>query len=881
MKKRNSGLIMLIVSVLLFLLVPVAIQADSHEDLIISEYVEGSSYNKAIELYNGTGSTIDLSEYTIVNFANGASQEPGDGNANALSLSGTLNSGDTFVIANERGSDELLAKADLTGSSYFYGFNGDDAIVLFKNYDETTRQGVAIDRVGVVGEDPGSYWGNNDAKTQNMTLVRDVAVTQGNTDLTSPFSFDEWIAFYSDTFEHLGSHNKVEPPSNEVQEEYEATVERVVDGDTIKIQQAILGTTTIRFLNIDTPETYHLDQYDSNLINEDPNHSQKYHGDQATKQLASYIQPGDKVILKMGAEPLDTYGRLLAEVVRKSDGLNTNKEMVRNGYAATYFIWPIGDQTTYEEYQQIQREAINQGNNMWSQENPLMELPFEFRARYDGRALYRYPGNSETKEYFMPDDWKNVPIDKRIFFPDEMSALNEGYQPAFDREPIIADARAASVGTNVMIEGTITHKINQSGKTNYYVQDETAGIVVRTDQLNANVGDHIRAAGVTNEYYDMLQVEASSAEVIGEGTTVEPTVITSDQIGEELEAQLVQLEDVEVLSVNQYNDYTVKDASGEFIIDNDAGFLQVGETYDTIIGVLDYNFGAFKVMPRDENDLLQELPITSLQEVRDSALDTRVHFEGVVTAAFAVGGSTNYYVQDDSAGIVVRLAGSDVEVGDKVRVKGRTEEYFGLLQVQPTLANTTIVEKNSGVPAPKVVTSSDLGESLEGQLVQMNNVSVESVDNHANYQASDDQGAFVIDSYDGFVETGKTYESVTGVVTYNYDEYKLMPRNSQDVVEAVSLLDGYVAGEKSIAQVTDSLLEMASEKDMQTALSQLKEELTTHIQTNGNTEQHIKSAIKHIEKAMIKYQNNGKDSHYKKIGHEIEKLFKRMEKQAS
>ena len=34
-------------------------------DLFISEYAEGSSDNKYIEIYNGTGTSIDLSDYEL------------------------------------------------------------------------------------------------------------------------------------------------------------------------------------------------------------------------------------------------------------------------------------------------------------------------------------------------------------------------------------------------------------------------------------------------------------------------------------------------------------------------------------------------------------------------------------------------------------------------------------------------------------------------------------------------------------------------------------------------------------------------------------------------------------------------------------------------
>lgn len=202
-----------------------------------------------------------------------------------------------------------------------------------------------------------------------------------------------------------------------------------------------------------------------------------------------------------------------------------------------------------------------------------MELPFIFRARYDNSPLHRYVANSETGLYYMPDDWAEVPVHARIFFGDELTALNEGYEPAFEREPIIADARSAELGTSVTVEGTITHKVVSGGLTNYYIQDHTAGIIVRTSDLEANVGDKIAASGVTDEYYGMLQIVDANVQVIEEDVSnIEPTLVSSSDLGESIEAQLVTMEDVEILSVNQYNDYTARDADGEFVIDNDAGF---------------------------------------------------------------------------------------------------------------------------------------------------------------------------------------------------------------------------------------------------------------------------------------------------------------------
>jgi predicted extracellular nuclease len=93
--------------------------------LFISEYVEGSSYNKALEIYNGTGAAVNLGAegYAIDIYFNG-STSPGT----TIQLSGTLADGDTYIVADDGADSAILAVADQTSTSNF--FNGDDAVVL-------------------------------------------------------------------------------------------------------------------------------------------------------------------------------------------------------------------------------------------------------------------------------------------------------------------------------------------------------------------------------------------------------------------------------------------------------------------------------------------------------------------------------------------------------------------------------------------------------------------------------------------------------------------------------------------------------------------------------------------------------------------------------
>ncbi len=153
-------------------------------DLIISEYVEGSSYNKALEIYNGTGMPIDLSQYSLEKDVNG-----NDEFGNTYILSGTLGHNDVIVIANSQASQDLVYLADATNNGVI-NFNGNDQIRLLKNGEE-------LDRIGISGD-------TNFA--QNVTLVRKLHVSTPHAGQADPLNNGEWDVYESDDFSHLGFH---------------------------------------------------------------------------------------------------------------------------------------------------------------------------------------------------------------------------------------------------------------------------------------------------------------------------------------------------------------------------------------------------------------------------------------------------------------------------------------------------------------------------------------------------------------------------------------------------------------------------------------------------------------------------------------------------
>ncbi|WP_134686968.1 thermonuclease family protein [Brevibacillus migulae] len=202
---------------------------------------------------------------------------------------------------------------------------------------------------------------------------------------------------------------------------YPSVVSDVVDGDTVHLSEPVIGITKVRYVNIDTPETYH-------TVNNELDRNQKVHGEKAKAYLKTLLPAGEDVTVKVGVEATDDYGRLLAEVIRDRDQLNTNMEMVQSGYAATYFIWPF-DEEVYEPYSRAVKEAVLDGKGIWNPYDPLLELPFEFRGREQGKGLTRYVGNYYTHEYVAPEEFKAIPVEARVFFASPEEAEENGYDP--------------------------------------------------------------------------------------------------------------------------------------------------------------------------------------------------------------------------------------------------------------------------------------------------------------------------------------------------------------------------------------------------------------------------------------------------------------------
>ena len=182
-------------------------------DIFFSEYAEGSSNNKYLEIYNPTSETISLDGYAYPNVSNAPTTVGVHEFWNTFETGATIASGAVYIIAHGSADQTILDKANETHN---FLSNGDDGYALAKG---TETDYTYIDFVGDFNGDPGSGWdvAGVTAATKDHTLVRKETVISGNTDWTASAGTNaddsEWIVKDKDDWTDLGKHNEVVEPT--------------------------------------------------------------------------------------------------------------------------------------------------------------------------------------------------------------------------------------------------------------------------------------------------------------------------------------------------------------------------------------------------------------------------------------------------------------------------------------------------------------------------------------------------------------------------------------------------------------------------------------------------------------------------------------------
>ena len=193
----------------------------SFANLFFSEYAEGSSNNKYLEIYNASNESIDLAQYAFPNSTNGADVLGTYDYWNTFDEGTSVSAGDVYVICHGSSDDFIQAECD---QFHTYLSNGDDGFCLVQGGDWNDTDGDGdvddgemtgfdvIDCIGDWNEDPGSGWEVAGVAngTKDHTIVRKASVETGNdgdwADSAGTNADDsEWVVLDQNDWSNLGT----------------------------------------------------------------------------------------------------------------------------------------------------------------------------------------------------------------------------------------------------------------------------------------------------------------------------------------------------------------------------------------------------------------------------------------------------------------------------------------------------------------------------------------------------------------------------------------------------------------------------------------------------------------------------------------------------
>ncbi|MFH1000001.1 MAG: lamin tail domain-containing protein, partial [Bacteroidota bacterium] len=577
-------------------------------DLFFSEYIEGTSSNRAVEIFNGTGAAVDLSAYSVKQSYNGEGWGIRGGVAMieyVLPLSGTLADGDVFVFYNSDATNaKIIAEGDLaltyaagTAGCRLAAFTGDDALGLFKG-------DVLIDIIGVVNIDPGSGWdvAGVAVATVDHTLVRKRTVNQGNTNWTAVAGTNaddsEWIVNAIDQTDNLGTHTfGEEPPPTTIPVTFNVDMNNatfVAGTDHLYIAGTMAGNWT-------SPGDV---TYEMTDANSDGIYTITLELDAAGEIKYKYFinsgwdggewvgDPDRKTTITEATTLNDVFGKYIYNV----------------DLGATTFY--AGDNVTFtwasKGVDNVKIEVWLPGESTW------MELIASSPS--DGTEPFEIPVNadSEVGLIIRISDVTN----SNVF---AVSAAFEliGTPTIFDIQSDVEEGTDISwfKGQKVRTSGVVTaiaganFWLQMPNNLKLSVYPEWSGILCYHTATAAalTVGDNVTLIATVDEYYGATElVNVVSYVINSQGNVINPTNVTAFDATEAYESTLITIIDAKVHTTpDTYGEFKINDGTADYIIDDKMySYTPIVGNILSITGVTTYANSNFKLYPRSANDVV-------------------------------------------------------------------------------------------------------------------------------------------------------------------------------------------------------------------------------------------------------------------------------------
>ena len=219
---------------------------------------------------------------------------------------------------------------------------------------------------------------------------------------------------------------------------------------------------------------------------------------------------------------------------------------------------------------------------------------------------YKYTGTSSDGSTWEVDD---------ILIEEGGSGNNTNNISIYDIQHTTSPSGDSPYANQQVSTGGIVNFVRYDGT--FYLASgsgEWTGIYVYDTTSNAIVGDSITLDAEVVEYYNLTELKnVNNYQIISTGNSFTTNITTTDNANtESFEGCLIKVIDAECTNANgPFGEWTINDGSGPVQVDDFLfSYTPTQNLYYTVTGLIDFNYGEFKLLPRDADDVEQSTRVS-------------------------------------------------------------------------------------------------------------------------------------------------------------------------------------------------------------------------------------------------------------------------------
>jgi len=369
----------------------------------------------------------------------------------------------------------------------------------------------------------------------------------------------------------------------------------------------------------------------------------------------------------------------------------------------------------------------------------------------------------------------------------------------------------------VTVTGIVTVSQNIYHSNKIFLEDSKGGVYSgiaifnEKTEVNVQLGDEVKVTGKVIDNHGMTEIQIQKFSIISRNNPLPPAEVvktselaTNSSTAESYKGVLVKVINVGVINDNLgYGEWLVDDGSGGCRIDDGGKFVfynveNKGTKISSITGILKYNYGNFKIVPRFRSDIVKDEKnkVFNIYNIHqdNSLLGKNISLSGVVTGDSENFKSGEIIISEPNGGplsaipLYLNKITDKVNIGDKIQIQGKVHKEKGLTKID--VNNLEIISSGNQLPGAIFPKTGDFTkikykpELYNGVLCKFFNVKVTN-NSLGNGKILIDDGSgecpVRLNSAIDIPEPETRFLSITGIINFNNDGIELQICNASDI----------------------------------------------------------------------------------------------------